>query len=119
MWGSHVYTRFSPCIIESHLNQLSTAEIIDWNAIVDTLDPKITTYAAHFLNIFSWDNIVRPFRLPPGLQMRLADLDAGSSTPKLVGAVLNWKKSDPGQGSNCALMPMSSFRLVSAIRKGQ
>lgn len=50
------------------------------------------------VHIFSWDNDVTPFKLPPGFDLMLADIDAGSHTPTLVGKVLAWKKSKPEEG---------------------
>lgn len=46
----------------------------------------------------TWDNEVAPFTLPPGFDLMLADIDAGSHTPTLVGKVLTWKKSKPEEG---------------------
>lgn len=48
----------------------------------------------------SWDNDVTPFKLPPGFDLMLADIDAGSHTPTLVGKVLAWKKSKPEEGNH-------------------
>lgn len=39
-----------------------------------------------------------PFKLPPGFDLVLADIDAGSHTPTLVSKVLNWKKSKSEEG---------------------
>lgn len=39
-----------------------------------------------------------PFNLPPGFDLVLADIDAGSHTPTLVSKVLNWKKTKPEEG---------------------
>lgn len=36
-----------------------------------------------------------PLSLPPRIEMLLADVDAGSNTPSLVGQVLDWKKRKP------------------------
>lgn len=49
---------------------------------------------------FSWDNQVVPLKLPPGFDLLLADIDAGSHTPTLVSKALAWKKSDPEQGKH-------------------
>ncbi|CEP10758.1 hypothetical protein [Parasitella parasitica] len=69
VWGSHRYKRFNPTIL----------------APIMALDARNQ----------SWDNDVTPFRLPPGFRLMLADIDAGSHTPTLVGKVLAWKKSKP------------------------
>lgn len=39
-----------------------------------------------------------PFKLPPGFELMLADIDAGSHTPTLVSKVLSWKKTKPEEG---------------------
>lgn len=41
-----------------------------------------------------------PLKLPPGFDLLLADIDAGSHTPTLVSKALAWKKSDPEQGKH-------------------
>lgn len=41
-----------------------------------------------------WDHKIEPFQLPPGTRLMLADVDAGSDTPSLVGKVLKWHKSE-------------------------
>jgi hypothetical protein len=41
VYGSHVFTRFSPCILSDHLTALSGTNI-DWEKILNTLDPAIT-----------------------------------------------------------------------------
>ena len=38
----------------------------------------------------AWDYKVKPFQLPPHTRIMLADVDAGSDTPSLVGKVLKW-----------------------------
>ncbi|GAA5832214.1 hypothetical protein JCM5353_008200 [Sporobolomyces roseus] len=38
---------------------------------------------------------VTPFCLPPHMTLLLADVDAGSNTPSMVGKVLAWKKASP------------------------
>lgn len=41
-----------------------------------------------------WDHTARPFSLPKGLRLLLADVDAGTDTPSFVGKVLNWRKEN-------------------------
>lgn len=36
-----------------------------------------------------------PLELPPRIEMLLADVDAGSNTPSLVGKVMEWRKKKP------------------------
>lgn len=44
------------------------------------------------------DHKVLPFKLPPLTRLMLADVDAGSDTPSLVGKVLKWRKAEAAQG---------------------
>lgn len=39
--------------------------------------------------------LVSPFALPPRTILLLADVDAGSNTPSMVGKVMAWKKEQP------------------------
>src|SRR6478735_7303976 len=43
----------------------------------------------------AWTNHVVPLSLPPNIRLLLADVDAGSDTPSLVGKVLKWRKDNP------------------------
>ena len=47
----------------------------------------------------AWDYQVKPFKLPPYVRLVLADVDAGSDTPSLVGKVLKWRQSSSDQGT--------------------
>lgn len=61
------------------------------------MDPK-TLYSIVSPDHSAWDNIVTPVKLPHRLHMMLADIDAGSHTPTLVGKVLNWRKENASEG---------------------
>ncbi len=39
-----------------------------------------------------------PLALPPGVRLLLADVDAGSDTPSLVGKVLKWRAANNEAG---------------------
>lgn len=71
VYGTHVYRRFSPSVLEPMF--AGTASLLD---IVSG----------------KWDQETRPFRLPRGLRLMLADVDAGTDTPSFVGQVLKWRK---------------------------
>ena len=45
-----------------------------------------------------WDNQVTKFSLPPEFTLILADVDAGSHTPSMVGKVLKWRKENIDRG---------------------
>lgn len=46
----------------------------------------------------SWTCEARSIRLPPKVVLLLADVDAGSDTPSLVGRVLSWRRSSQVEG---------------------
>ncbi|KAF8940917.1 Phosphomevalonate kinase [Dissophora ornata] len=86
VWGSHTYRRFSPEVLQKVMNHDAKNNI---PSLLKVLDPKQT----------SWDNVVCPFRLAPGLHLMLADIDAGSHTPTLVSNVLKWHKNKPEEAN--------------------
>lgn len=85
VYGTHVYRRFSPAVLEPMFS--GSARLLD---IVEK---------GH------WDQEARPFRLPKGLRMLLADVDAGTDTPSFVGQVLKWRKDKTEEGKLSDGMP--------------
>ena len=80
VYGSHIYRRFSPQILQDSLSkakQLSAKELV--SLITQT----------------QWDNSIEPIQLPKGLHLVLGDVDSGSNTPKLVSGVLKWRTEFP------------------------
>lgn len=55
----------------------------------------------------AWDYHVENFKLPPYTRIMLADVDAGSDTPSLVGKVLKWRKEKSIEGKSCLSPPCS------------
>ncbi|KAJ3105843.1 phosphomevalonate kinase [Phlyctochytrium planicorne] len=88
-FGSHSYKRFSPKalsdILKETIDPLADDTLLA-TTIVDNLDPAKSQ---------KWDSKVVRFSLPPGIKMMLADIDCGSSTPKLVSEVLKWRANSP------------------------
>jgi len=78
VFGSQLYTRFDPGVI---------APLMFDDAAVK-LHPTISPSNQE------WNHRVEPFKLPPLTRLMLADVDAGSDTPSLVGKVLKWRKED-------------------------
>ncbi|KIY73027.1 phosphomevalonate kinase [Cylindrobasidium torrendii FP15055 ss-10] len=78
-FGSHIYTRFNPDVIRPLMSDNSNI------ALQDIISPSNG----------DWNYRVEPFQLPPLTRIMLADVDAGSDTPSLVGKVLAWRKSEP------------------------
>ncbi|KAF5321229.1 hypothetical protein D9619_001788 [Psilocybe cf. subviscida] len=75
VFGSHLYTRFDATVIESLMGESTPL-------LLPVLSPSNK----------AWNYRVANFKLPPYTRMMLADVDAGSDTPSLVGKVLKWRK---------------------------
>ncbi|KAJ3057499.1 phosphomevalonate kinase [Rhizophlyctis rosea] len=86
VYGSHVYRRFSPSVLDGLLRLAESGEA---SREVTVRGPDLTCV----LGTDRWDNDVQRVNLPPGFTLALADIDAGSSTPKLVSQVLAWRKA--------------------------
>ncbi|KAJ7188251.1 phosphomevalonate kinase [Mycena filopes] len=80
VFGSHLYTRFDPSVLQ----KLMTDDRLNSRPLLPIISP---------LNE-AWDYKIVDFKLPPLTRMMLADVDAGSDTPSLVGKVLKWRKED-------------------------
>ncbi|KAJ3154531.1 phosphomevalonate kinase [Geranomyces michiganensis] len=86
VYGSHRYRRFSPTVLSTYIKQQAARTSIDEApAVLSVVDPADGV----------WDNEIEPFSLPPRFALTLADIDAGSSTPRLVSKVLEWRKQEP------------------------
>ncbi|KAK8850738.1 phosphomevalonate kinase [Kwoniella newhampshirensis] len=85
VFGTHLYRRFSPSVLTPlMIRPLSSSIHLTSSAtLLPALDPD------------KWDGSTTSFRLPRGLRLILADVDAGTDTPSFVGKVLEWKKRDP------------------------
>ncbi|KAH9920041.1 ribosomal protein S5 domain 2-type protein [Fomitopsis serialis] len=84
VFGSQLYTRFDPGVIAPLMSDNVTVKLL----------PTISTSNKE------WNHRVEPFRLPPLTRLMLADVDAGSDTPSLVGKVLKWRKEDSGTAND-------------------
>ncbi|KAJ2768955.1 phosphomevalonate kinase [Coemansia nantahalensis] len=82
--GSHVYRRFSPAVLAAAMAGGGGSA-----ALVDATSPQNP----------GWDSEVAPLAVPPRLVLRLADVDAGSSTPGMVKKVLQWQRDAPEQAA--------------------
>eukprot|EP01132_Coremiostelium_polycephalum_P007504 gene7504-9221_t len=82
VFGSQVYRRFSPEIIQP---------------ILKLYDQKQYPNSKELLTIINsnWDNEHNDMALPPGLQLLLADVSIGSNTPVMVKKILEWRKENP------------------------
>ncbi|KAF8973271.1 ribosomal protein S5 domain 2-type protein [Flammula alnicola] len=75
VFGSHLYTRFDPSVIQDLMGES-----------LPKLYPVLSPSNA------AWNYHIGSFKLPPYTRIMLADVDAGSDTPSLVGKVLKWRK---------------------------
>ncbi|PWY79284.1 Phosphomevalonate kinase [Aspergillus heteromorphus CBS 117.55] len=85
VYGSCLYRRFSPSILES-LGDVGDPGFEErLFAIVEDVDPK-----------HPWDTECLDFgmKLPHGMQMVLCDVECGSQTPSMVRKVLEWRKQN-------------------------
>ncbi|KAI5452402.1 phosphomevalonate kinase [Naganishia albida] len=78
--GSQIYTRFD----ERVLRALMSKDEVTGQEILETVKPSS-----------EWTTRTAPIALPPNIRLVLADVDAGSDTPSLVGKVLKWRKENP------------------------
>ncbi|KAJ2762863.1 phosphomevalonate kinase [Coemansia sp. BCRC 34490] len=78
VYGSHVYYRFSPSVINDAMGESRT--IAEISKAVSPENP-------------GWNSVVRPVDIPPGFILKLADVDAGSNTPSMVKKVLHWQET--------------------------
>ncbi|KAG0706108.1 ribosomal protein S5 domain 2-type protein [Suillus ampliporus] len=74
VFGSQIYRRFGPAVLEP---------LMKGDFATGTLKSV--------LNSSAWDYSFRPIQLPPLTRLVLADVEAGSDTPSLVGKVLKWR----------------------------
>jgi len=68
------------------------------------------------LNPEKWDQSIQPFRLPKGLRLVLADVDAGTNTPSFVRGILKWREEKPEESSEIwGKLFKANTRLVKAL----
>ncbi|KAJ7072316.1 ribosomal protein S5 domain 2-type protein [Mycena amicta] len=80
VFGSHIYTRFDPLVLQT----LMADDAPKSQSLLPIISPANA----------AWNYRIDNFQLPPLTRMMLADVDAGSDTPSLVGKVLKWRKDD-------------------------
>eukprot|EP01119_Soliformovum_irregulare_P007207 TRINITY_DN195_c1_g1_i1.p1 TRINITY_DN195_c1_g1~~TRINITY_DN195_c1_g1_i1.p1 ORF type:complete len:525 (-),score=77.57 TRINITY_DN195_c1_g1_i1:66-1640(-) len=82
VYGSQIYTRFSPDIIAPLLEE-------------GYCDPD---HLVEIVKSDRWDNKVESFALPKGFRLLLGDPSHGSNTPNMVSKVLAWKRKTDEKG---------------------
>ncbi|KAJ8327498.1 phosphomevalonate kinase [Batrachochytrium dendrobatidis] len=94
--GTHRYRRFSPQILDPVFRAVEALASSHSNHETDAsaLQTELAHQVYHVVTK-KWDWVNTPFQLPPGMQLMLGDVAAGSNTPKLVSTVLAWQKRCP------------------------
>ncbi|KAL9580614.1 MAG: hypothetical protein Q9203_006232 [Teloschistes exilis] len=90
VYGSCIYRRFSPSILEG-LGEVGSPQFsARLRAVVDDSDPSN-----------KWDMQIDKSnaRIPQGLRLLMCDVDCGSETVGLVKKVLGWRKEKPEEAS--------------------
>ncbi|GAA6025542.1 hypothetical protein JCM10207_008893 [Rhodosporidiobolus poonsookiae] len=110
--GSQVYKRFAVECLEDLLDPTSTrGSKITSQALLSVLSPSLNP---------AWtapttSGSVSRFALPPNTLLLLADVDAGSNTPSMVGKVLAWKKAQADEAEKVwAQLAASNERVAEA-----
>ncbi|RAO68002.1 uncharacterized protein BHQ10_004014 [Talaromyces amestolkiae] len=85
VFGSCSYRRFSPSILEGLGDVGSPGFEERLFSTVEDLD-SAQPWDTEFMDV--------NMKLPPGMQMVLADVDCGSQTPSMVRKVLEWRKQN-------------------------
>ena len=68
------------------------------------------------MNPEKWDQQITPFRLPKGLRLVLADVDAGTNTPSFIRGILKWRQERPEESDEIwGKLFKANTRLVKAL----
>jgi phosphomevalonate kinase len=124
VWGSHLYRRFDKAVLQSLLDAMKKVDVVgtgslssveDEPELLSHLDPRNPLWQASPLsqaipgetNPTAVEGLAAgndedmqtarpaPLELPPHIELVLADVDAGSNTPSMVGKILEWRRSKP------------------------
>lgn len=91
LYGTHVYRRFSPSCLDGLLGSAAGEQAHPTpDQLRRALDPEINS---RWLDP-STAPVIQRFTIPKWTTLVLADVDAGSHTPSMVGQVLKWKNSE-------------------------
>ncbi|KAL5355997.1 ribosomal protein S5 domain 2-type protein [Aspergillus floccosus] len=109
IYGSCLYRRFSPSILESIGDAGSPGFEERLFAVVEDVDPN-----------HPWDTECLDFgmQLPRGMQMVLCDVECGSQTPSMVKKVLEWRKQNKQEADLLwAALQSNNERLCLELRQ--
>ncbi|GAA6060373.1 hypothetical protein JCM10212_004557 [Sporobolomyces blumeae] len=90
VYGSQVYRRFDVKCLGNLLDAASEQKASS-RSLLSALSPSENALWTSSASAAE----TAPFSLPPYMTLVLADVDAGSNTPSMVGKVMRWKAADP------------------------
>lgn len=123
-FGSHVYKRFSPSVI-ADLLALPVGVPPPPGALRDCVglgggNVRVGGGAASASGgggkTVAWDHEVKPFALPPGVEVIMADVSCGANTPSMVKKVLAWKKASADAAELWATYAKASRELQGSLQ---
>ena len=110
VYGSHVYTRFSPQTIAALL-ALPVGQAPLASDLCKCVGAPSAGGAATV-----WDHVVSPFALPPGIEVVMADVSCGANTPSMVKKVLAWRKASSAAADLWSTYAAASVSLQGALQ---
>jgi len=84
VYGSHIYSRFSPSILQHVLSDENPHRA----GLLDVVRDSSTCNDSTPI----WDCTVTPLRLPKGLELLMADVCGGSESPSMARKIVSWKE---------------------------
>ena len=102
VYGSIIYKRFHPSVINELLDQPVSKEFCV--AVKNVVDSK-------------WDFTHARCNLPPSLRLIMGDVNGGSETPKLVSKVMEWRKQDPNSKEVYDALNLANSRLMAELQR--
>ena len=89
VYGSQIYSRFSQALIQPLLQEFSSDQNTGTSSYLTVQFANQLHQCVHA----SWDTTQKPFTLPQGLEIIMADVCGGSESPSMARKVLQWHKS--------------------------
>ena len=90
VYGSCIYRRFSPSILEQLGEHRTVGFSKRLKSIVDDIGP---------LKIWNTEIDKSAVTIPKGLRLMMCDVDCGSETPAMVKQVLSWREKNPEEAA--------------------
>ncbi|KAI3402724.1 ERG8 [Candida oxycetoniae] len=99
IYGSIIYRRFEPSVINKVLNDLETNPALFKDKVKQ-----------------SWQFKHEKCALPASVRLIMGDIAGGSETPKMVTKILEWKKNNPAKGAEVYVkLNSANTRFMKAV----